>query len=279
MSSGVITIDNDLYLRTANVASSKILGVNLQQRLESSLDTLGKLNDNLHSFSLLIQNYTFKAVAWQQQIELNQPKGRQTLMCHGTPLPAETGWVIVFDDITALLQAQRNAAWGEVARRLAHEIKNPLTPIQLSAERLQHKYASLVPPDQTETLQKLTDTIVQQVEAMKDMVNEFSDYARSPGLQLEKVSIGELLREVLTLYQSHSNHQFTLLNSPTEIRIKVDKNRMRQVFHNLLKNAIEASEEAEKPVDIVISYQLVVQQHMPWLEIIINDQGPGSRKR
>lgn len=275
LSSGVVTIDNDLYLRTANVASSKILGVNLQQRLESSLDTLGKLNDNLHSFSLLIQNFTFKSVAWQQQIELNQPKGRQTLMCHGTPLPAETGWVIVFDDITALLQAQRNAAWGEVARRLAHEIKNPLTPIQLSAERLQHKYASLVPPDQTETLQKLTDTIVQQVEAMKDMVNEFSDYARSPGLQLENVSIGELLREVLTLYQSHSNHQFTLLNSPTEIRIKVDKNRMRQVFHNLLKNAIEASEEASKLVDIVISYHLVMQQHMPWLEIIINDQGPG----
>ncbi len=275
LSSGVITIDNDLYLRTANMASSQILGVNLQQRLESSLDTLAKLNDNLHSFALLIQNYTFKSVAWQQQIELQQTKGRQTLMCHGTPLPAETGWVIVFDDITALLQAQRNAAWGEVARRLAHEIKNPLTPIQLSAERLQHKYASLVPPDQTETLQKLTDTIVQQVEAMKDMVNEFSDYARSPGLQFETVSIGELLREVLTLYQSHSNHQFILLNSPTEIRIKLDKNRMRQVFHNLLKNAIEASEEAGKPVDIAISYHIILQQHVPWLEITFNDQGPG----
>lgn len=275
LSSGVITIDNDLYLRTANLASSQILGVNLQQRLESSLDALAKLNDNLHSFALLIQNYTFKSIAWQQQIELQQTKGRQTLMCHGTPLPGETGWVIVFDDITALLQAQRNAAWGEVARRLAHEIKNPLTPIQLSAERLQHKYASLVPPDQTETLQKLTDTIVQQVEAMKDMVNEFSDYARSPGLQFETVSIGELLREVLTLYQSHSNHQFILLNSPTEIHIKLDKNRMRQVFHNLLKNAIEASEEAGKPVDIAISYHVIVQQHMPWLEITFNDQGPG----
>ena len=275
LSSGVITIDNDLYLRTANLASSQILGVNLQQRLESSLDALAKLNDNLHSFALLIQNYTFKSVAWQQQIELQQTKGRQTLMCHGTPLPGQTGWVIVFDDITALLQAQRNAAWGEVARRLAHEIKNPLTPIQLSAERLQHKYASLVPPDQTETLQKLTDTIVQQVEAMKDMVNEFSDYARSPGLQFETVSIGELLREVLTLYQSHSNHQFILLNSPTEIRIKLDKNRMRQVFHNLLKNAIEASEEAGKPVDIAISYHIIVQQHMPWLEITFHDQGPG----
>ena len=273
LSSGVITIDNDLYLRTANLASSQILGVNLQQRLESSLDALAKLNDNLHSFALLIQNYTFKSVAWQQQIELQQTKGRQTLMCHGTPLPGQTGWVIVFDDITALLQAQRNAAWGEVARRLAHEIKNPLTPIQLSAERLQHKYASLVPPDQTETLQKLTDTIVQQVEAMKDMVN--SDYARSPGLQFETVSIGELLREVLTLYQSHSNHQFILLNSPTDIRIKLDKNRMRQVFHNLLKNAIEASEEAGKPVDIAISYHIIVQQHMPWLEITFNDQGPG----
>ncbi|WP_292753006.1 sensor histidine kinase, partial [Methylophaga sp. UBA4204] len=99
--------------------------------------------------------------------------------------------------------------------------------------------------------------------------------ARSPGLQFETVSIGELLREVLTLYQSHSNHQFILLNSPTDIRIKLDKNRMRQVFHNLLKNAIEASEEAGKPVDIAISYHIIVQQHMPWLEITFNDQGPG----
>lgn len=89
LSSGVITIDNDLYLRTANLASSQILGVNLQQRLESSLDALAKLNDNLHSFALLIQNYTFKSVAWQQQIELQQTKGRQTLMCHGTPCPVK----------------------------------------------------------------------------------------------------------------------------------------------------------------------------------------------
>ena len=110
---------------------------------------------------------------------------------------------------------------------------------------------------------------------MKDMVNEFSDYARSPGLKRESVSASELIHEVLTLYQSHSNHQFTLLNSPTEIRISVDKTRRRQVLHNLLKNAIEASEEANKPVDIVISYHLVMQQHTPWLEITITDQGPG----
>jgi nitrogen fixation/metabolism regulation signal transduction histidine kinase len=275
LSSGVITIDKDLYLRTANVASSKILGVNLQQRLESSLDSLARLNDNLQSFAMLIKNYTLKPMAWQQQLELSQSKGRQTLMCHGTPLPGETGWVVVFDDITTLMQAQRHAAWGEVARRLAHEIKNPLTPIQLSAERLQHKYVSLVPADQAENLTKLTDTIVQQVEAMKDMVNEFSDYARSPGLQLEWLSVGDLLREVLTLYQSNPHHQFTLLNSHEDLQIRVDRNRFRQVLHNLLKNAIEASEEAGLAVDIVISYHALRYQHQRWLEITVQDQGPG----
>ncbi len=275
LSSGVITIDKDLYLRTANVASSKILGVNLQQRLESSLDSLSRLNDNLQAFAMLIKNYTLKPAAWEQQLELSQAKGRQTLMCHGTPLPGETGWVVVFDDITALIQAQRHAAWGEVARRLAHEIKNPLTPIQLSAERLQHKYVSLVPTDQADTLTKLTDTIVQQVEAMKDMVNEFSDYARSPGLQLEWLSVGDLLREVLTLYQSNPQHQFALLNSAEDLQIRVDRNRFRQVLHNLLKNAIEASEESAMAVDIVISYHALRYKHQRWLEITIQDQGPG----
>ncbi|MCX4189793.1 sensor histidine kinase [Methylophaga sp. OBS3] len=275
LSSGVITIDKDLYLRTANVASNNILGVNLQQRLESSLDSLARLSDNMQSFTMLIKNYTLKPIAWEQQIELSQPKGRQTLMCHGTPLPGETGWVVVFDDITTLIQAQRHAAWGEVARRLAHEIKNPLTPIQLSAERLQHKYVTMVPTDQAETLTKLTDTIVQQVEAMKEMVNEFSDYARSPGLQLEWISVGDMLREVLTLYQSNPHHQFALLNSKEDIQIRVDRNRFRQVLHNLLKNAIEASEEAGMAVDIIISYHPVRYQHQRWLEITVHDQGPG----
>ena len=249
--------------------------MNLQQRLESSLDSLARLNDNLQSFAMLIKNYTLKPIGWEQQLELSQAKGRQTLMCHGTPLPGETGWVVVFDDITTLIQAQRHAAWGEVARRLAHEIKNPLTPIQLSAERLQHKYVSLVPADQADTLTKLTDTIVQQVEAMKDMVNEFSDYARSPGLQLEWLSVGDILREVLTLYQSNPQHQFALLNSQENLQIRVDRNRFRQVLHNLLKNAIEASEEASMPVDIIISYHALRYQHQRWLEITVQDQGPG----
>jgi nitrogen fixation/metabolism regulation signal transduction histidine kinase len=275
LSSGVVTIDQRFYLHTANVASTKILAVNLQQRLDSPLSKLAQVNENLKTFCQMIENCAGKGVNWEQQLELQHKKGHQTLICHGTQLPNEAGWVVVFDDITTLLQAQRNAAWGEVARRLAHEIKNPLTPIQLSAERLQRKYNSLIPPDQAEPVNKLTGTIVQQVEAMKEMVNEFSEYARTPALQLQLHSIGHLIREVLTMYQSAPNHQFALLNSREDIQLLIDANRFRQVMHNLLKNAIEASEDVQIPVDIVISYHALEQNHRRWLEINIRDHGPG----
>ncbi|MCX4186573.1 sensor histidine kinase [Methylophaga sp. OBS4] len=275
LSSGVVTINQRFYLHTANVASTKILGVNLQQRLDSPLSKLAQVNENLKTFCQMIENCAHKGVNWEQQIELRHKKGHQTLICHGTQLPNDAGWVVVFDDITTLLQAQRNAAWGEVARRLAHEIKNPLTPIQLSAERLQRKYNTLIPHDQAESVNKLTGTIVQQVEAMKEMVNEFSEYARTPALQLQPHSIGQLIREVLTMYQSNPNHQFALLNSREDIQLLIDANRFRQVLHNLLKNAIEACEETQIPVDIVISYHPVEQNSRRWLEINIRDHGPG----
>jgi nitrogen fixation/metabolism regulation signal transduction histidine kinase len=275
LSSGVITIDSRHFLRTANIASSKILGVDLQQRIEGLVSNLSAHHAKLSPLILVIEQHFTLQESWQQQIEVQQQKGMQTLMCNGTPLPDNTGYVIVFDDVTALLQAQRNAAWGEVAKRLAHEIKNPLTPIQLSAERLQHKYLPLLPADQSETLTKLTSTIVQQVEAMKGMVNDFSDYARNPGLTLSRQDIGELIRDVLTLYQSNPQHQFTLLNSPPNIALNLDANRFRQVLHNLLKNAIEASEDAKLQVDIILSYCSIMQDGLSLLEIIIRDHGPG----
>lgn len=275
LSSGVITIDNKQYLRTANVASSEILGVKLQQRLESPIAKLASHNHNLQVFIQLIEQQSKHANNWQQQLELQQQTGQQTLMCHGTSLPNDEGWVVVFDDITTLLQAQRNAAWGEVARRLAHEIKNPLTPIQLSADRLQHKYLPLLPETESNTLIKLTNTIIQQVEAMKEMVNDFSDYARSPGLELVSSSIGELIHEILALYQSNPKHQLSLINDSDEIKVKIDKNRFRQVLHNLLKNAIEASEEANLAVNISLNYQAVTTNKGEFLEITINDHGPG----
>jgi nitrogen fixation/metabolism regulation signal transduction histidine kinase len=275
LSSGVITIDNRHFLRTVNIASSRILGVDLQQHIETMASHLSTHHPKLTPLMLVIEQHFTLKESWQQQIEIQQQKGMQTLMCNGTPLPDNTGYVIVFDDVTALLQAQRNAAWGEVAKRLAHEIKNPLTPIQLSAERLQHKYLPLLPADQSETLTKLTSTIVQQVEAMKGMVNDFSDYARNPGLTLSQQDIGKLIRDVLTLYQSNPRHQFTLLNSPQNIALNLDANRFRQVLHNLLKNAIEASEDANLQVDIVLSYRTIMQDGLSLLEIIIHDHGPG----
>ncbi len=275
LSSGVITFDSRQFLRTANISSSKLLGIDLQQHIEGVVSSLSDHHPKLHPLTLVIEQHFSLKKSWQQQIEIRQQKGMQTLMCNGTPLPDNAGYVIVFDDVTALLQAQRNAAWGEVAKRLAHEIKNPLTPIQLSAERLQHKYLPLLPADQTDTLTKLTSTIVQQVEAMKSMVNDFSDYARNPGLTLSLQDIGALIREVLILYQSNPNHQFTLLNSPQAIKLDVDANRFRQVLHNLLKNAIEASEDADMQVDIVLSYHTITQDDLSLLEIIIRDHGPG----
>lgn len=275
LSSGVITIDNKYFLRTANIASSTILQLNLQQRLESTIHKISIMTPHLLAFTQLIEQKSINNESWQQELELQKKKGQQTLMCRGTPLPNNSGWVIIFDDVTTLLQAQRNAAWGEVARRLAHEIKNPLTPIQLSAERLQHKYLPLVPTDQSSTLTKLTNTIIHQVEAMKNMVNDFSDYARNPGLQLQLQPIGKLIREVLALYQSNTGHQFTLLKSPQDITLKIDSVRFRQILHNLLKNAIEASENAHLAVDIILSYHRVMQDNKPWLEVSIRDHGPG----
>ncbi len=126
------------------------------------------------------------------------------MLLRGTRLPSISGGggVVVFDDITNLLQAQRIAAWGEVARRLAHEIKNPLTPIQLSAERVQHKLAEKLSKEDAQVLKRSTDTIVNQVEALKKMVNEFSEYARAPELEFHLLDLNALVREVLALYEA-----------------------------------------------------------------------------
>ena len=141
---------------------------------------------------------------WEQQVEREARDGTQVLLLRGTRLPpgAETGYVVVFDDVTHLLQAQRDAAWAEVARRLAHEIKNPLTPIQLSAERVELKLAPKLAPADAEMLTRSTRTIVNQVAALKRMVDAFSQYARTPEPAMHELDLNALVREVLTLYES-----------------------------------------------------------------------------
>ena len=275
LSSGVVTFNEKQCLKTANIASNRILDCDLQQLLESPLSQLSENHPYLQDFVQLLSTKIQHATSWQQELELQPNKHQQTLMCRGTPLPNDAGWVIVFDDITTLMQAQRNAAWGEVARRLAHEIKNPLTPIQLSAERLQHKYLPLLPEDQTELLNKLTNTIIRQVDAMKEMVNDFSDYARNPSLQIEDHIIIDLINDVLTLYQSDTKNTITLIENQEVSTVKIDSNRFRQVLHNLVKNAIEASNDAKLPIKIELSYSLVLQNDTDWLELKVCDQGPG----
>jgi nitrogen fixation/metabolism regulation signal transduction histidine kinase len=158
----------------------------------------------------------------------------------------------VFDDITHLAQAQRDAAWGEVARRLAHEIKNPLTPIQLSAERLQHKLLLKLPDSDADVLKRATGTIVNQVTALKGMVDDFSQYARASRMTSEQVSLNDLVREVLVLYESMGVpiEPHLAENLP---RVAADPALLRQVLHNLIQNAIDALAGTEKPRIVVTS--------------------------
>ena len=184
---------------------------------------------------------------WQKQIQLHASSEFDqelgvTIFVRGTELAPGLN-MIVFDDITDVVTAQRSIAWSEVARRLAHEIKNPLTPIQLSAERLQQKLAGKVSPDQEEMMNRSTATIIGQVEAMKQMVNDFRDFAKTPAPQLRTVSINQLIQEILVLYEG-SPMEVSL--DPACPEILGDPTQLRQVIHNLLQNAQDSTLEGQR---------------------------------
>jgi nitrogen fixation/metabolism regulation signal transduction histidine kinase len=185
---------------------------------------------------------------WQRQIERMSKSGDQMLLLRGTQLSPtkDSGYVVVFDDITHLLQAERQAAWGEVARRLAHEIKNPLTPIQLSAERLQHKLLLKLDEQDAQLLQRATQTIVSQVAAMKNMVTEFANYARAPATRMVTLDMHQLLNEVMGLYEANSS-PIALQLGAKQTMLNGDATRLRQVIHNLLQNAHDALQQTEHP--------------------------------
>ena len=191
---------------------------------------------------------------WQKQIQLHATNEFEnelgvTLFVRGTELAPDLK-MVVFDDITDVVSAQRSIAWSEVARRLAHEIKNPLTPIQLSAERLQHKLAGSLSPEQEEMLNRSTDTIIGQVRAMKEMVNDFRDFAKTPAPQLKPVSINALTQEILGLYEGSP---LRVILDPHCPDIMGDPTQLRQVIHNLLQNAQDATLEGShqnEPVQV-----------------------------
>ncbi len=250
LSSGVLVVDEQFRFRSANTSAENILGVTLLELRGVPLLTIGLQYKLLRPFTEAVLQEFADATKneWQRQIERMSKNGNQTLLLRGTRLTSvdETGYVVVFDDITHLLQAERQAAWGEVARRLAHEIKNPLTPIQLSAERLQYKLSDKLNTEDAKLLQRATQTIVSQVSAMKKMVMEFADYARAPAVQLIALDIHQLLNEVMGLYEANSS-PITMLLHAKNPKISGDATRLRQVIHNLLHNAHDALKNVANP--------------------------------
>ncbi|MGH8496830.1 MAG: ATP-binding protein [Gammaproteobacteria bacterium] len=279
LSTGVISLEPHRELRTANQAASAILGVDLESRLGEPLAAAA--DDNLlGQFLDVIERHLDAGDAdWREQIVLRGEVGRRVLTCACTALPGEGenpgGFVIVFDDITALLQAQRDAAWGEVARRLAHEIKNPLTPIQLSAERMRRRYLGTMNEVDAQVLERATHTIVQQVEAMKQMVNAFSEYARAPDMEISRFDLNRLISEVADLYRTHEHGAALSLELDRALpEIDADAGRIRQILHNLIRNAEEALEgHPDARIDIVT--RLRPQTDYELAEIVVQDNGPG----
>jgi PAS domain S-box-containing protein len=273
LSSGVLVVNEQFRLRSVNSSAAQILGISLLDMQDLPLAEIAVRHPLLRPFSDAVMQ-AFNEVTsgeWQRQIERLSKNGDQILLMRGTRLStaADNSYVVVFDDITYLLQAERQAAWGEVARRLAHEIKNPLTPIQLSAERLQHKLSAKLDSSDAQLLQRATQTIVSQVAAMKNMVTEFADYARAPAPKLMVLDMHLLLREVLGLYEANSSPISLRLNA-ARAWVKGDATRLRQVIHNLLQNSYDALQNVTQR-EIILS----TTEEGGALKLCVQDNGSG----
>ncbi|MDP2135270.1 MAG: ATP-binding protein [Sulfuritalea sp.] len=272
LSAGVLAFDLRFRLRAANRGALAILGDDLSGFEQTRLQDWPR-HETLAG--AILEGFARRGDEWQEQLEIARPDGMpQALLVRGTALPAAGGggYVVVFDDITRLIAAQRSAAWGEVAQRLAHEIKNPLTPIQLSAERLQLKLADQLTGPSRELLDRATQTIVNQVEAMKNMVNDFRDYARTPLPQLAPVDLPVLLGEVLGLYE-HAGVAISVVPAPTPEGlppILADANQLRQVLHNVLTNAQDALGDAGDG-----RITVAMAREAGRVRLTVRDNGPG----
>jgi nitrogen fixation/metabolism regulation signal transduction histidine kinase len=257
ISSGVITIDAKGIIRRINAAAEQVLQHPLKQYRGSSCEKMCREINHLAPFFEAIEPYFNNSIKeWQLELNLSLPSGHQTLVCKGAKLPSSgddgQGYVLVIDDITEVIQAEHEAAWSEVARRLAHEIKNPLTPIQLSAERLRFKLLPELSDQSADLLKRMSKTIVQQVDNMKTMVDAFSQYARAPELKLYHMNINVLLTEVAELYRTNSQQTEIVLDLESLPDLQLDQNRIRQMLVNLVKNALEAIPKEQRVKQITL---------------------------
>ena len=270
LSAGVLVFDQRFVLRTVNEGALTILTDDFTGLLGYPAEVWPR--QQVLGQAIRDAFAEHERSEWQEQMELDHPDGLpQILLLRGTKLPAGShgGYVVVFDDVTRLIAAQRSAAWGEVARRLAHEIKNPLTPIQLSAERLQMKLADRLRGADADMLSRSTQTIITQVQAMKRMVNDFSDYARMPAPDLGALDLNALVSEVLGLYEtSQAPIERTL--APNLPPVSGDATQLRQIIHNLLRNAEDAQEAVDCP-----RTGITTRRTDSMAELVVTDQGPG----
>lgn len=270
LSAGVLVFDRHFVLRTVNEGALTVLGDDFEGLIGEAVAQWPRQT----VMGQFIREHfaATEEIEWQAQMELERPNGMpQVLLLRGSRLPEASGGgdVVVFDDITRITAAQRSAAWGEVARRLAHEIKNPLTPIQLSAERLQFKLSGKLVDSDAAMLARGTQTIINQVQAMKRMVDDFRDYARLPVPEVASLDLNELVGEVLGLYEgSSANIVINLAGALPPVL--GDATQLRQVIHNLLRNAEDALEgRAEARIE------LLTESVGRFARLRIADNGPG----
>lgn len=275
LTSGVISIDNDFLIRLSNEATHKILHLGKRSLINQNIDYLAMKNPTLSPLIDLIKDKVAeKTNFWQQEVLIAEDSLRRVLLVRGSQISeAEMqggGHVIVFDDQTIINQAQRDAAWSEVARRLAHEVKNPLTPIQLSAERIHMRLTGKLGKEENEILDRATQTIVAQVENLKTLVNAFSDYAKPPELKKELGGLNQLINETIDLYSlSHPGIQFQIHLAEPEPRLLLDRGRIKQLLTNLIKNTQESADQS----DVMITIKTEVYDD--YLCFTLQDNGSG----
>jgi PAS domain S-box-containing protein len=282
LSAGVIVFDREGRIDTVNPGATRILRLPISAWRGRRLSDVPELQNFAHGVE---QRHELLATSpeagerdhWQEAFDLQRGDGvTLSLLVRGAMLPAEQR-LLVFDDITEVASAQRSAAWSEVARRLAHEIKNPLTPIQLSAERMQHRLEAKLEGTDQALLKKSVSTIVTQVEAMQKLVNEFRDYARLPAAQMRPLDLNSLVTEVLALYgQPHDAGLLTARLEDELPRIMGDATQLRQVIHNLVQNALDAIvDRPDGHVEVRTSAARGEHGELRAVRLSVLDNGPG----
>ncbi len=280
LSSGVLSFDRRCRLLTQNATARQILGPEFAEVKGRSVDEIKAASPRMEPFFSSIESAMRAGLSeWQADVAVFGARGRQTLMSRGTRVPGKGiwrgGYVVVFDDVTDLIQAQRDAAWGEVARRLAHEIKNPLTPIQLSAERIRRKYLDKLDDADRPTLDRATRTIAQQVESLQGMVNSFSKYAQPAQMRVEVTDLNHLVQDVAELHKGDDQPIPIRLHLAERLpSINADPDRLRQVLNNLIINARDALADTTAP-EIRIATVGSENIGTGYVELCVEDNGPG----